>query len=203
MKAILYSALVLFLVSCTTGEPLKPVVNAAALSPKPLDFYTVQLANTLFAQLPAQSTLTHRATEIAVASFVPVNSLSLAKVDEAEKQLANQLSESMLSHARQRGFTVYDFRVRQQLLLAGDHEQVLSRQLADLSTGFAADTLLTGTYSTMEDGIMVNVRLISIRNNQVLAAASGSVPANVFWSQQQVTKRGDKLFRQAAEGEQK
>jgi len=154
-------------------------------------------------QLPIQSTLARSAAEIAVASFVPVNSLALSNVDEAEKQLANQLSESMLTHARQRGFVVYDFRVRQQLQLEEDHELALSRQLSDLSANFDADTLLTGTYSTMEDGIMVNVRLFNIRNKQVLAAASGYVPANVFWSQQQVTKRGNKLYRQHPTGESK
>ena len=56
-----------------------------------------------------------------------------------QKQLANQLSESMLTHARQRGFVVYDYRLRGQLLLQADHEQALSRQLA---TAPVADLLV-------------------------------------------------------------
>ena len=201
MKAIIYSVLLGLLSGCATEAPVTVQTKPAALSPHPLDFYTRQLADNLFAQISAQSSLGKTAAEIAVASFVPVNTLSLAQVDEAEKQLANQVSESMLTHARQHGFSVYDYRLRQHLLLAGDHEQALSRQLADLNTGNAADTLLTGTYTAMEDGIMLNARLISVGNKQVLAAASGYIPANVFWSQQQVIKRGDKLYRQHTTGE--
>jgi TolB-like protein len=196
MKAIIYSVLLFCLTSCSTVAPVKPRVEAATLSPQPLDFYTQQLAEQLFAHLPVSSTLTRPAAEIAVASFVPLNSLSLSGVDDAEKQLANQLSESMLTHALQRGFIVYDFRLRQQLLLQGDHEQVLSRQLAEIGGSSNANVMLTGTYTPMEDGIMVNARLISTHTKQVLAAASGYVPANVLWSQQHVSKRGDKLHRQ-------
>jgi TolB-like protein len=201
MKAIIYGVLVFLLASCTTVTPVTVRTKAAALSPHPLDFYTRQLADSLFAQVSATSTLAKPAAEIAVASFVPVNSLSLSQVDESEKLLANQLSESMLTYARQKGFNVYDYRLRQQILLAEDHEQALSRQLADIQMAGTADTMLTGTYTAMEDGIMLNARLISVRTKQVLAAASGYVPANVFWSQQQVTKRGDKLYRQQTTGE--
>lgn len=198
MKAIIYSVLLCSLIGCSTATSVKPVqprADTAVLNAQPLDFYTQQLAERLFSQLPALNTLTRPAAEIAVASFVPLNSLSLAQADEAEKQMANQLAESMLTHALQRGFIVYDYRLRQQLLLQEDHEQVLSRQLAEVGSISNANVLLAGTYTPMEDGIMVNARLISTKTKQVLAAASGYVPANVMWSQQNVSKRGDKLYR--------
>lgn len=203
MKALIYMILVLGVVSCNTITPGTQRSEAAVLSPYPLHFYTQQLADNLFAQLPAKHTLLQPAAEMAVASFVPVNSLSLSHVDEAEKQLANQLSENMLTHARQRGFVVYDYRLRQQLLLLDDHAQALSWQLDNISATSDADTLLVGTYTPMEDGFMLNARLINIADQQVLAAASGYVPANVLWSRQQVIKQGDKLYRQPLSGERK
>lgn len=208
MKVIIYRVLGLWLAGCSlaacnSAAPPREVVTPPALSEYPLQYYTQQLADSLFAQVPAQSTLARPAAEIAVASFLPVNSLSLAEADEVQKQLANQLSESMLTHARQRGFVVYDYRLRGQLLLQADHEQALSRQLADIGNLSDADTLLVGTYTVMEDGMLLNARLISIHNKQVLAAASGYVPHNVLWSRQEVGKRGDKLYRQRYSGEQR
>lgn len=204
MKAIIYAILVLITVGCSTAQPvITPRSEPPALSKYPLHVYTQKLSDNLFSQLSAQGTMMQPAAQIAVASFVPVNSLSLSNVDEAEKQLANQLSESMLTHARQHGFVVYDYRLRQQLLLQDDHALALSRQLQDISKSSDADTLLTGTYTPMEDGYMLNVRLISVVNQQVLAAASGYVPANVLWSQRQVTQQGNILYRRSMSGELK
>ena len=203
MKTLLLSFLVLFITACSSAPPVLVRATPAPLSEHPLDFYTQKLAVNLFAQVAVTESFQTTLPRIAVASFVPLNNLSLASVDEAEKQLANQLSESMLTHARQLGFNVYDYRLRQQLQLAGDHEQILSRQLSDISADSEANTMLAGTYTNMEDGVMLNARLISVQNKQVLAAASGYVPANVFWSQQQVSKRGDKLYRHPTSGELK
>jgi TolB-like protein len=208
MKVIIYRVLaVLFagcsVAGCSSVTPAGQAAKQPALSEYPLHYYTQQLADSLFTQVPAQSTLARPAAEIAVATFLPVNSLSLVTADDAKIQLANQLSESMLTHARQRGFVVYDYRLREQLLLQSDHEQALSRQLADIGNLSDADTLLVGTYTVMEDGMLLNARLISIRNKQVLAASSGFVPHNVLWSRQQVGKRGDKLYRQRYTGEQR
>ena len=203
MKTLLLSFLVLFITACASAPPVVVRAKPAPLSEQPLDFYTKNLADNLFAQIPAEETITQTLPRIAVASFVPLNKLSLVDADDAEKQLANQLSESMLAHARVRGFKVYDYRLRQQLQLADDHEQILSRQLADIGPNSEADTMLVGTYTNMEDGVMLNARLIQLQNKQVLAAASGYVPANVFWSRQQVSKRGDKLYRHPTTGELK
>lgn len=203
MKAIFYPVLACLLLSCSSAVPVAKSPSQPELSEYPLHYYTKQLADNLFAQLPQQNGVYQVSAKIAVASFLPVNTLSLSDADAGEKQLANQLSESMLAHARQRGLQVHDYHLRAQLLLGSDHEQALSRQLSDIESASAADTLLVGTYSAMEDGYLVNTRLITVADKQVLAAASGYVPHNVLWSQQQVGKRGDKLYRQDRTGEQK
>ncbi|MEO3679066.1 MAG: FlgO family outer membrane protein [Pseudomonadota bacterium] len=198
MKAMLW-LLTLWLLSACTHQ-VRPVVQQAptALSTYSLHHYTQQLSEQLFKQLEAQR---YSADGVAVASFLPVNSLSLTHTDSTERQLANQLAENMLVHARQHGLTVYDYRLRNSLLLAAEHEQALSRQLDAIDPASDADTLLTGTYTQMDDGVLVNVRLIRLQNKQVLAAASGYVPANVLWPEQQVDKRGNTLYRRSASGE--
>lgn len=202
MKILIWVIVLLTASGCSVKHVV-PVTTTAELSEFPLHVYTQQLADNLFAQLPKTGSVMQPAAQIAVASFVPVNSLSLSTVDEAEKQLANQLSESMLTHARQHGFTVFDYRLRQQLLLLDDHAQALSRQLEDISAASDADTLLAGTYTPMEDGYLLNARLISVANQKVLAAASGYIPANVLWGQRQVVQQGDMLYRRSMSGETK
>ena len=52
----------------------------------------------------------------------------------------------------------------------------------DLATRHSARALLSGTYSVQEDGYIVNVRLIDIDSQRVLAAATDYIPDNVMWS---------------------
>jgi hypothetical protein len=198
MKAMLWLLALGLLSACT--HQVRPVVQQAptALSTYSLHHYTKQLSEQLFMQLEAQR---GRADGVAVASFLPVNSLSLQHVDSTERQLANQLAENMLVHARQHGLTVYDYRLRNNVLLTADHEQALSRQLDAIDPASDADTLLTGTYTQMDDGLLVNVRLIRLQNKQVIAAASGYVPANALWPEQQVDKRGNTLYRRSKSGD--
>ena len=188
------------LAGCTT-RAVTPMPTTTVVEHDSLDTHLDQLASSLFKQISSRNTLTYSAPRIAVSSFLPVSSLSLADAADTEKQLANQLSESMLTHARQYGFAVYDYRLRQQILLNTDHEQALSRQLADIGNSSDADTLLVGTYTSLEDGVMLNVRLIAVADKKVLAASSGFIPRNVLWGQQNVGKRGGKLYRQNVTGE--
>ncbi len=101
----------------------------------------------------------------------------------------------MLSHALASGYTAYDYRLRQELLLLTEHEQALSRQVSELGALQLADAILSGSYVVKEDGYVVNARIIDIKTKQVLAAVTDYIPGNVFWSEQQVMKRGDYLYR--------
>lgn len=180
------------LVSCSL---VNAPANSAQQPANTLDAYSQLLALNLVGQLPSGNSITTKKPRIAVSSFVPVNSFSLSQADETEKQMANQLSESMLSQIKQQGFDVYDYRLRDQLVLNSDHEQALSRQLTAIANGSLADTLLVGTYSLLAEGVMLNTRLIAVKNKQVLAASSQLVPADIFWQQQRVIQQGNKLYR--------
>ncbi|MBU1309679.1 MAG: hypothetical protein KKE30_09130 [Gammaproteobacteria bacterium] len=165
------------------------------LSRYALDFYTNRVADNLFRQLNTELLPRVAAPQLSVASFLPLNSLELTAADADERALANQLADSMLSHALAKGYKAYDYRLRSELLLLSGHEQALSRQAAELSTGQLANAILSGSYVMQEDGYVINARIIDVSTKQVLAAVTDYIPGNVFWSEQQVKQRGDYLYR--------
>ena len=178
----------------------KPTVTE--LSQQPLGFYTERLARQLFAQLD-DSPLWLSRPHIAVSSFLPASALSLQDANSEQRDFANQLSESMLAHSRQFGYAVYEYRLSNEVVLAGEYEQALTRQLDEINRKGNANTLLTGTYTLQQDAVIVNARLIHIPSKQVLAAVTDYIPANVLWSTQQVNKRGAMFYRQSPAGENK
>ncbi|GHG69107.1 hypothetical protein GCM10010919_18750 [Alishewanella longhuensis] len=206
MRYLLGSVLLALLGGCahfskpdeTVNLPMRQV-SAVGLSPEPLGFYTERLAQQLFAELAKNTTI--RQQQLAVSSFLPVRPLSLAQHSAQEVELANQLAESMLTEAVQRGYDAVDIRLRREILLQTDHEQGFSRQLVELKQQHRARVLLSGTYSVQEDGFVVNVRLIDVESQKVLAAATDYVPDNVMWSAEKMRTRGNYLYRSDRIGE--
>lgn len=184
------------------AEPVAEKTTSTDISPQPLGFYTERLARQLFAQLD-DSPLWLTRPQIAVSSFLPASALHLGDANSEQRDFANQLSESMLAHSRQFGYAVYEYRLTNEVILAGDYEQALSRQISDINRQGEANTLLTGTYTLQQDAVIVNARLIHIPSKQVLAAVTDYIPANVLWSTQQVNKRGAMFYRQSPAGESK
>lgn len=191
MDKVWFLLLLLFIAGCSHRNADTPVIT------KSVNEYTVELASSLFENLSAPE---GKKPQIAVATFLPVSSFSLDNAEQEELQFANQLAESMIAQARQYGLIVYDYRLREQLLLKEKYESALSRQLADITQFSQADAILSGTYTVTEQGVIVNARVISITSKQVLAAGSTRLPADILWSQQQVIKRGNSLYRNSATG---
>ncbi|SNY55854.1 hypothetical protein SAMN06297280_2998 [Arsukibacterium tuosuense] len=182
------------------AAPAATPTTVSELSPQPLGFYTERIARQLFAQLD-DSPLWLTRPQIAVSSFLPATALHLRDANTEQRDFANQLSESMLAHSRQFGYAVYEYRLSNEVMLADDYEQALSRQISDIKSKGEANTLLTGTYTLQQDAVIVNARLIHIPSKQVLAAVTDYIPANVLWSTQQVNKRGAMFYRQSPAGE--
>lgn len=207
MNKLSAGILLCLLSGCAIQQSVEPTVplpvrqaDARALSEQPLGFYSERLAAQLFA--PVKGLENQWRHSIAVSSFLPVRQLSLEDSNSQQIDLANQLAESMLTAAVQRGYQVIDLRLRAAVLLKADHEQGFSRLLSELQQQQQARLLLSGTYAPQEDGIVVNVRLIDIQTQQVLAAATDYVPDNVFWSAEKMLRRGNYLYRSDRIGEQ-
>ncbi|KKO44033.1 hypothetical protein WG68_17735 [Arsukibacterium ikkense] len=202
-RLVLLTVLPAVLLGCAQPATQYQATSAnTELSAQPLGFYTERLARQLFAQLD-DSPLWLTRPQIAVSSFLPATALHLRDANSEQRDFANQLSESMLAHGRQFGYPVYEYRLSNQVTLAADYEQALSRQLSEINSQSNANTLLTGTYTLQQDAIIVNARLIHIPSRQVLAAVTDYIPTNVLWGMQQVNKRGEMFYRQSPAGERK
>lgn len=206
MKILLVAVSTMFVVllSACVSAPVPSIGQRAQhnLSHHPLDFYTERLAASLFQQLIDQRGA-GQIPHIAVSSFLPAGTLTPQMQDEQQLLLTSQLSESMLSHARGLGYPVFEYRLSDNLLLNGQFEQALSRDVAQISNIGNVDTLLTGTYSVTQDALILNARLVYLPTKQVLAASTDYLPVNVFWSTQQVNKRSGYFFRHDSSGEQR
>lgn len=206
MQLLTPFVIALLLCACSANQaPLasNPRSVTAELSDYPLEFYTDRLAAGLLQNMPKVDFANKLGPIVAVTSFLPIEKLSLNETDADEVQLANQLAESMLTYAVNHGVNAVDFRLRKQVLLLPNHEQALTRNLDGIKLHSSADAVLTGTYLIKEDGLMVNARLIDVQSNKVLSAVTDYIPINVFWSDQQVMKRGNHLYRHSVTGEKK
>jgi TolB-like protein len=67
--------------------------------------------------------------------------------------------------------------------------------VSELQATIEADYFLTGTYTLQENDTIVNIRLIQIPENIVLAAATDYVPNDVMWSSSKVTIRNNQIYR--------
>jgi TolB-like protein len=74
---------------------------------------------------------------------------------------------------------------------------MLSRQVEELNQSISADYFLTGTYTKQENSTMVNIRLIQIPDNIVIAAATDYVPNDAMWTKTKVGQQNNRIYRNA------
>lgn len=127
---------------------------------------------TLAAQLFANGV---RPTRVAVGSLVPVQSLQQSGHGD-DRRMAQQIQEGLISAVSQHGAQVTEYRTTRALRLQNEQEIMLSRELDQLARNQQIDYFLTGTYSEVDGGLMVNARLILLRDSSVYAAATHYFP---------------------------
>lgn len=142
--------------SSATGEVLQQ--HTAALA--------ADLFNAGYAQQPQR---------IGVGSLVPVQSLR-QHGQGRDRLMVQQIKEGLMSVATQHGANIVEFRTSNQLRLEDQQELMLSRQIEELSVRQRLDYFLTGTYSEVKGGLLVNVRLINIKNHSIERAATHFFP---------------------------
>ena len=109
--------------------------------------------------------------------------------------LGIQIQESLMTFATQAGLKVIEYKTMPNIKIAPQVDKMLSRNVAELHPTLSADYFLTGTYSQQENTTMVNIRLIQVPENIVLAAATDYVPNDVMWSNSKVTLKNNQLYR--------
>jgi TolB-like protein len=137
-------------------------------SPQQLHSHTQALATQLFAN-------GGQPTRVAVGSLVPVQSLQQQGSGD-DRRMVQQIQEGLISAASQHGAQITEYRTTRALRLQNEQEIMLSRELDHLARQQQIDYFLTGTYSEVDGGLMVNARLILLRDSSVFAAATHFFP---------------------------
>lgn len=109
--------------------------------------------------------------------------------------LGLQIQESLMTFATQAGLKVIEYKTMPSIKISKNADTMLSRNVNELTTDIAADYFLTGTYTLQENNTIVNIRLIQVPQNIVLAAATDYVPNDVMWSQSKVSLKNNQIYR--------
>ena len=132
---------------------------------------------------------------IAVTTFADVQLMAPDISRSASYNASLQLQESMQTVATQLGYQVSEIRLNDAVLVHSGYENALGRNLTELAQSQQARYVITGTLTEGELHITVNAKLIDLKSQQVLAAASSVIPVAVLWPDEQLQLRHNKLYR--------
>jgi len=90
--------------------------------------------------------------------------------------LGNQFAEAMATTLPQHGVEVIDFKLTRKITVSREGDFALSRDVRQLSEKAGMDYILVGTLVTTRRGVQINSRVVSVKGQQVVAAASTLLP---------------------------
>jgi TolB-like protein len=147
-------------------------------------------------QLLSTSQLIETTNTVAVGTILPTM-YSDGEILPSHLALGLQIQESLMTFATQAGLKVIEYKTMPNIKISEHADKMLSRQVNQLNPTIAADYFLTGTYTLQENSTMVNIRLIQVPENIVLAAATDYVPNDVMWSSSKVSMKHNQIYRNA------
>lgn len=179
--------------ACTSQPQQTNYIGHSGISAGQLTPYQQTIAAQLFDQQQGIQ-------RVAVTSFVPADSLQQGQDKYAD--LARQLQEGVLSEAHHFNVGLVEYRLATQVQLDQQQERALSREQQLLRSQYRFDYMVVGTYTEVDKGLLLNVRLVNSRSATVLSAASVMVP----WSAIETRTRSSQwrkggLYREAASKE--
>ena len=105
------------------------------------------------------------------------------------KHLGGQLEESFVYELNKRGYKVIDFKLAQNIKVTNQGDLIWSRNVDELNPVIEATYVVAGTLTPHQNGAVVNLRMVNMRNQKVMATAMGFVPSNLFWADEEVMSR--------------
>ena len=110
---------------------------------------------------------------VVVCTFVELKRLTRTS------SLGRHVAEQMLREVQQRHYGVVELRKGQAVRIDERlGEFGLAREPAEIGQTAAAGAMLTGTYSVVKDGLVLNARIIDNRSGRLLSAATKVLPRN-------------------------
>ena len=196
MKQPVFIVLLTVLLAGCAGEPMytqsseAKVFNKTTVSERNLHSFAKQLAVSMFDTMPKLNA----DNRIAVGSFLPEGDL-IGQQNYQLVTLGNQVQSSLQTLYTQVGASVIEFKASEHINIADNQDIMLSRKQSDLANKLAINYFLTGTISQVENGFIVNARLIDLADKRVVSAATEIFPANLNWQKNKVLLRNGKLYR--------
>ncbi|XQW84739.1 FlgO family outer membrane protein [Thalassotalea piscium] len=148
------------------------------------------LANKLFST--AQGIVPSK--PVAVGTFLPVSQLG-EKLMPTDNLIGHQVQESLITLGTQAGLNVIEFKTMPSVKLQSNYDIMLSRNIEELSNNFNAYYYLTGTYTEQTDSYIVNARIIELKTQRVVAAATDYIPIDIMSTQRKVGMKNNMLYR--------
>jgi TolB-like protein len=147
-------------------------------------------------QLLSTSQLIDKTNVVAVGTILPTMHTNGEPLP-SHLALGLQIQESLMTFATQAGLKVIEYKTLPTIKISAHADKMLSRQVNELNPTIAADYFLTGTYTLQENNTIVNIRLIQIPENIVLAAATDYVPNDAMWSTSKISMKNNQIYRNA------
>ena len=157
-------------------EAVAPAVPAApAMSEAAALHREIQgLADELFRNLgDAEAENSDLGKSILVCTFVELKKLTRTS------SLGRYVAEQLMNEMQQRHYEVVEIRKSQAIMLQEKRGEFgLSRNPAEINQSVAAGAMLTGTYTSSKDSIVINARIIDNRSAKLLSSATAIIPRN-------------------------
>ncbi|MGS2720627.1 FlgO family outer membrane protein [Paraglaciecola aestuariivivens] len=147
-------------------------------------------------QLLNTSATFNTARPVAVGTILPSHPMDGEPLPQ-HLALGSQIQQSLMTFATQAGLKVIEYKTMPSIKINQQGDAMLSRNIDELNTNIAAHYFLTGTYTLQENSTLVNLRLIQVPDNIVLAAATDYVPNDVMWRGAKVTLQNNYIYRKA------
>jgi len=143
-------------------ETFEPIViqasrSAAGTFNSEIIFVADQLDRNVNSALRARPTI--------ITSFANLNDLS------ESSSLGRLVGEHLMHELQIRAWRVADIRFTKDLIINDAGEFSLSRDIKQLRESYPVSNVVTGTYSSTSDGVMLNVRVIDSTNGLVVSTA--------------------------------
>jgi len=147
-------------------------------------------------QLLSTSQVIDKTNVVAVGTILPTMQTNGEPLP-SHLALGLQIQESLMTFATQAGLKVIEYKTMPTIKISDQADKMLSRQVNELNPRIAADYFLTGTFTLQETNTIVNIRLIQVPENIVLAAATDYVPNDVMWSASKISMKHNQIYRNA------
>lgn len=179
MKSTIVVCLSLLLSACATGfDPdfragMEAGIKVLSDKEKPPKAEVSYIVEKIVDEMLSNNQFVSKQHAIAVASIVDLGDL------ETTSRLGQQISEGVIHHLHNNGYRVVDFKMTGAIQVTPEGDFTHSRDWEKLKGQFKVDYLVSGTMNVFDDGLSVNVRMVGLQTQVVVASAQAFIAQEV------------------------